>query len=248
MKRLGPTRSLARETHNELRAAIEAGEFADSKIPPEAELADHLGVSRTTVRAALQMLEQQGIVSRQRGVGTRVVPHGVERSLKVEFNRLTALDELLTDGGHELATEILDVRTEVLPTIAETVGLSRDEEWHVVEKIWYTDALPAVFLRDHIPTSVIATLPSDHVVLGSIFRIFTEHGPAPIAFARTEFVPRLVDNEVASHLKMKAGAPYVRVWQRHHSIGHRFLAISQLDVNDELRILFSRRVYPSMVK
>ena len=47
-----------------------SGALGNRKIPPEQELSKSLGVSRNTLRAALEMLENDGILLRQRAVGT----------------------------------------------------------------------------------------------------------------------------------------------------------------------------------
>src|SRR6185437_5087743 len=48
--------------------------FPQDRLPNEPLLADQMGISRTTVRAALQSLERLGVVSRVPGRGTRVRP------------------------------------------------------------------------------------------------------------------------------------------------------------------------------
>ncbi|MBT5037425.1 MAG: winged helix-turn-helix transcriptional regulator, partial [Rhodospirillaceae bacterium] len=52
----------------QLRRAIHLGRFlAGDKLPPERELAKQLGVSRTTVREAVKVLEGEGLVRSKRG-------------------------------------------------------------------------------------------------------------------------------------------------------------------------------------
>ncbi|NPV54225.1 MAG: GntR family transcriptional regulator [Firmicutes bacterium] len=54
-----------------LEQMIKSGELRPSdKISPETELSQKLGISRTTVRQALRLLEEMGIVVRDRGRGT----------------------------------------------------------------------------------------------------------------------------------------------------------------------------------
>ncbi len=55
----------------QLRQAIAAGQYAHGeKLPPERQLAEAFGTSRTTVRAALDLLEADHLVSRRIGSGT----------------------------------------------------------------------------------------------------------------------------------------------------------------------------------
>ena len=56
----------------ELRCRILSGIYPQGKLPGERELASELAVGRGTVRAALQLLENEGVVERRRGAGTIV--------------------------------------------------------------------------------------------------------------------------------------------------------------------------------
>ncbi|WP_367874095.1 GntR family transcriptional regulator [Luteolibacter sp. Populi] len=50
-------------------------------LPPEAQMAAELGISRNTVRAAISRLVQEGLLERKAGVGTRVLKHAVSTKL-----------------------------------------------------------------------------------------------------------------------------------------------------------------------
>lgn len=60
-----------------VRALIAAGDYAPGdRLPPERELIDHIGMSRTTLRRALEALEREGAIWRHVGKGTFVADHG----------------------------------------------------------------------------------------------------------------------------------------------------------------------------
>jgi GntR family transcriptional regulator len=224
-------RPLSRQARDALLVAIRAGEFPDGRLPPEDDLAASLGVSRTTVRAALQQLEHDGILSRRRGIGTRIVPAS-ETRVQLELGRLVSLDDLLHERGHDSTTEILSVRRDLLPELSRELDLPEASEWHVVEKLWRADGHPAAVLVDHIPCALLAELPTDRRLLETIFRLMSEVGPEPIAHARAELVPMVAEGSVAEQLQVDPGWPHLRVWQRHYGVSGKQLAISRLDVND----------------
>lgn len=64
---------VADEIVGQLRSLILTGKYPPgSKLPPERELAKHLGVNRSSLREALKKLEQQGLIRIRQGDGTRV--------------------------------------------------------------------------------------------------------------------------------------------------------------------------------
>lgn len=88
----------------DLSERIASGEYAvGALLPTELELCDRYGVSRHTVRAAIAELQQSGLVSRRKKVGTRVEaaqPHAHYRQA------LTSLEDLVQFG----ATHVREVR------------------------------------------------------------------------------------------------------------------------------------------
>ena len=68
-----PQQSLPQLTSDRIRALIHNGKLPpDTQLPSEMELAEMMSVSRGTVRAALDILKEQGFVWRRQGVGTFV--------------------------------------------------------------------------------------------------------------------------------------------------------------------------------
>jgi len=104
------TGSLTECTRGALLAAIRADAFADGRLPPEAELAEQLGVSRATLRAALQSLEADGLISRRRRHGTYINGHLLRTSMRL--NRLVPFTELIELCGHEPSVDVQRHRVE----------------------------------------------------------------------------------------------------------------------------------------
>jgi len=69
-KRLG---LLHRQIAQELKNDIESGIYANGDpFPSEKTLQDYFGVSRVTIRSALALLQEEGLIERRRGSGTVV--------------------------------------------------------------------------------------------------------------------------------------------------------------------------------
>ncbi len=81
----------------QLERAIHDGELvAGDRIANEVTWADQLGVSRPTMRQAIQLLVDKGMLVRKRGVGTQVVRAPIRRTVE-----LTSLYDDLKRSGHQ---------------------------------------------------------------------------------------------------------------------------------------------------
>ncbi|CAM5364750.1 hypothetical protein SALBM135S_08477 [Streptomyces alboniger] len=78
-----------------LRRQIASGAFASGVLPDERTLIADFAVSRNTVREALGVLRDEGVVERRQGVGTVIVRRPYEHTLE----RLTGLAETLGTHG-----------------------------------------------------------------------------------------------------------------------------------------------------
>src|SRR5450631_1681896 len=86
-----------------LEAAILDGRLAPgTRFDNEVQLAEQLGLSRPTMRRAMQYLVDKGVLVRRRGIGTRVVQPKVRRPLG-----LSSLFEDLTASGQLPTTTVL---------------------------------------------------------------------------------------------------------------------------------------------
>ena len=87
----------------QIEQAIHDGDLAPGdRISNEVALADHLGLSRPTLRQAIQTLVDKGLLVRKRGVGTQVVNAPIRRTVE-----LTSLHDDLTRSGLRPTTTVL---------------------------------------------------------------------------------------------------------------------------------------------
>ena len=87
----------------QLEAAIDRGDLRPGqRLDNEIELADRFGLSRPTLRRAIEALVGQGLLVRKRGVGTQVVQSQVKRPVE-----LSSLFDDLASSGRRPTTAVL---------------------------------------------------------------------------------------------------------------------------------------------
>src|SRR3712207_1425515 len=90
-----------------------------SKLDNELDLAEQLGISRPTMRAAIKQLVNKGLLVRRRGIGTIVMPKPVRRAVA-----LTSLYDDLKEAGREPRTHVLALEEALCPPeTSEHLGL-----------------------------------------------------------------------------------------------------------------------------
>ncbi|WP_437033031.1 GntR family transcriptional regulator [Streptomyces sp. enrichment culture] len=136
----------------QLEAAIEHGALTPgSLLGNEIELAARLGLSRPTVRQAIQSLVDKGLLVRRRGVGTQVVHSQVKRPLE-----LSSLYDDLEAAGQRPATRVL-VNTVVTASaeIAAALGVPEAVDVHRVERLRLAHGEPMAYLCNYLPCGLL---------------------------------------------------------------------------------------------
>lgn len=189
---------------DELVTRISTGRIRPgTKLPPEPELAEEMGVSRATLREALRSLEEDGFVTRTRGAGTYATHRPrLRNNLDVNFG----VTEAIRAAGMRPGTTQSAIHTvAAAPEDAAALDLSLGDPVVVLERVRTADGQPVVFSRDVIaaralPATELAAMPID----GSLYEILERLGH-PVAHGIVTVAPERADKEMAKRLKVKAG-------------------------------------------
>ncbi|MET9354114.1 myo-inositol degradation transcriptional regulator [Streptomyces sp. NPDC006617] len=186
----------------QLEAAIEHGALTPgSLLGNEIELAARLGLSRPTVRQAIQSLVDKGLLVRRRGVGTQVVHSKVRRPLE-----LSSLYDDLEAAGQRPATKVL-VNTVVPATaeIAAALGVAEDSDVHRIERLRLTHGEPMAYLCNHLPPGLV-DLDTGQLEATGLYRLMRAAG-ITLHSARQSIGARAATSGEAERLVEDAGAP-----------------------------------------
>lgn len=172
LKPIRDARLLPRLVVEQLRAMIQSGELPDgSQLPSEPELAKSLNISRSTLRAALSYLENEGTVLRRRGVGTFVADR---RSLYNNLNINRGVTQIIEATGAVPGTSKLQF--EVQPAnqrLEERLKIPSGTPTIIVERVRTADEKPVSISVDHLPVSRLAVKTSIEAAIEQ-FRSFLE--------------------------------------------------------------------------
>jgi DNA-binding GntR family transcriptional regulator len=200
--------SLTEQVKAHIKQQITEGAFAEGRIPPETDLADELGVSRTTVRDALTRLEQEGAIYRRQGAGTFVN----ERSLRIKsrLEEIWSYEQVLEDHGYEPSVRILaEEMTPADPDTAETLDLSDGEEVLTITKLFLEDKAPVILTINRIPSAILTSSAYADDEATPLYEFVERHADRALAYYLSEIVPVVVDGDLAETLGVPEGTPAI---------------------------------------
>ncbi|MFO1311608.1 MAG: GntR family transcriptional regulator [Burkholderiales bacterium] len=204
--------SLARD----IQAAISAGrQGPGSLLPGEHALALAHGVSRATVRAALSVLERDGIVERRRGAGTRVLS---PRAKPGYGQSVHSIDELIhyARDTHRIVRSTRQIVADV--ALAHTIGVAAGTRWLHVRSLRVDPARPRrpICASDAwvaAEFAAVKTLLSDRTT--ALCDLLARHYGASLGCIEQEMQGAVIPAELADVLVARAGDAALRILRRY---------------------------------
>lgn len=225
---------LSRVIGERLRALLQQGTLEPgAQLPPEPEMAEALGVSRMTLRQALNILEREGTIVRHQGVGTfltaqPLLPNRLDLNLGVTEN----IKSMGLEPG------VSDINFKVI---------SADEQWagHLdipigmqVVDLWRTrtaNGKPVVVTRDLFPLSFLERARTKvteeefsqllHQDL-SLYTVFEDHLGLFVDYGVARIRPQLADARLAQQLGVAQGSALMYIEQIDYDSGGQALLVS----------------------
>jgi GntR family transcriptional regulator len=222
---------LADQAREAILSAILEKRFRE-KLPSEDALADMLNVSRTTIRTALQRLEQDGIITRKRAIGTTINAH--VRPSTLALQRMVGFDGLLREQGYDVDVAISWKRGTPSAELAAAFGLDRGEDSLLTEKAYSADGVLAIHIRDVVPWSNLRDEEFDGEVPASIFTFSDRDWRRPVDHVVAEIIPVARGSDGSTKLRVRRGRPYTRLLERHFASSGDPLAVSMVDVDNDV--------------
>ena len=144
------SQSLTNQLVSRIRKMIFIGDLEPGdRLPNEPDLAERMSVSRSTIRAALQILEREGFLIRRRGIGTFVVKEPLKiNNLNLNWGVTHVIQSIGATPG---TIELLVVERPAVERIANRLRIKEGDPLATVERVRTADNKRVVYSIDHIP-------------------------------------------------------------------------------------------------
>lgn len=189
-----------------VKNAVRSGLLAHGNIlPGERDFSMLTGVSRITVRKAMQTLEDEGVVTRSRGYGTQI-NNRFEYSLK-EARGFS--QQVLLRGK---TPNTLWVNKRVIPCpqeVAEQLGIAAGADVFLLKRIRYVDDDPVSIEESWVPSGLIHDVDAIGVSLYDYFRSQHIHPQR----TKSRVSARMPDADFQAHITLEASVPVLVIRQ-----------------------------------
>jgi GntR family transcriptional regulator len=175
------------------------------QLPPEEELVAMTGLSRFTVRQALEELEKEGRVKRIHGRGTFVSEPKVPLSVAY---KLLGFSEDMTRKGHKVGSQVLEMGLYPAPDdVAHALSIAPGSSIVRLKRLRTLDGEPFMIDTIHVRSDLCPGLEAVDFTDESLFHILEDHYGLRIVRAQRTLRIVVAEPWAASLLGVSKGSP-----------------------------------------
>ncbi len=183
-----------------LRQSMAAGILRPGdQLPSEAQLCERYGVSPMTVRRAINLLVDQGVVIAEQGRGTFVKPVAMgEASFQ-----LKVLQDLFNDTEHT-TVNVLEARVvSADERVARKLAILVGQRTVYIRRLLRTNGLPALYHREYLVYDPTRPIVEAELEVTSLQRLFSGTGETILKCGEINMEATLLNEEEARLLQVE---------------------------------------------
>lgn len=188
---------------------IETGELKENdQLPSERELCELYGISRATVRQAIEELEKEGYIYKHHGKGTFVSP----KKFKQDLLKFYSFTEEMKKLGKVPSSKVLDFKIEPCnEKVAEKMNIKAGEKVYKFTRLRLADGQPMILETSYIPFNRFPGIERSDLEKEALYDIFTKRFNATFTKAEESFQPVLTREHEAHLLQYFKGSPSMMI-------------------------------------
>lgn len=192
-----------------LRDLIDEGVLqADQMLPAETELGEHYGVHRLTVRQAIGELVREGVLRRQRGVGTFVAAPKLTQALA----RAMGFSERIREAGLQPSSRVVSFEvTQAAASFAQRLSVTPGAIVYKLVRLRCADGQPVMLETAWLSRDRFPGLDGFDFAVASLYEVLAERFDCRVVAADETLEPVLIGENEARLLEVRPRTPALRV-------------------------------------
>ncbi|MEA5011950.1 MAG: GntR family transcriptional regulator [Angelakisella sp.] len=192
------------QVYNTIKREIMEGEYPiGSLLPPEPVMEKRFGVSRTTIRRAMDLLSRDGFIKAQQGFGTQVLDYKTRQNLNV----ITSVSETLRRKGHiveprSMYIDIVNPGAQIL----QELNLQESDKVARVQRIQIADGKPLAIIKNYISAVRVPGIEQHVDEIHSLYQYLEDRYNIVIESAHDSISARSADFAEAQMLEVPVGS------------------------------------------
>jgi GntR family transcriptional regulator len=193
------------QIRDDLATAIRQGDYRPGEaLPSQRDLSASYGVTLMTLRQALRLLSDEGLVVQQPGRGTFVAPP----RLAYQRKSLRSMSDELRSQGIDVETEVIRLGSRRPPAaVCEVLAIPDGQRALRIERLRIVAGKPAVHQVSWVPEPYAESIREVDFTEVTLYAALAEHAGLAISRSTETITPGLVTSEVARHLRIVKGSP-----------------------------------------
>ena len=193
--------------YNTLKKQILEGEYGvGSLLPTESELERIFGVSRTTIRKAVEILSREGFLEARQGRGTEVLDYRTSQNLNV----VTSTSETLERKGYKVTTKGMFIdRVKAREELSRELEVSEGRELVRIQRIQLADGVPIAIMKNYLKPTVVPGIEGHSHEFTRLYDFLESYYGVTIDAAKDRITARNATFEEAQMLDVPVGTALV---------------------------------------
>lgn len=187
---------------------IETAELRPNQvIPSENELCGTYGVSRITVRKAIDELAHEGLLYRIKGKGSFVQDRALEG-----LSRIYSFTEAIIHQGRTPSKQLLSLKKEgAQEDVRRRMGLEKKDEVYVIKSLYFADGQPYCINTSILPVKLFPKLELFDFNHNSLYEVLKSFYQLSFTKARQVLNATLGSREIYGYLKTDERQPLLKI-------------------------------------
>ena len=194
-----------RDIYKKIKDDIAYGEYRPGTLlPTEPELEQLFNCSRTTIRKAISMLENEGYLDVKQGRGTTVQDIKSVQNL----NKITSITETLRLHGYNVTVPAMNIEPiQASGRIASQLGLLENDTVYKVERVIYIDNIPISIMTNYLTAEIFPELERYNNQFISLYKFLEDTYGITLTDANERITARISDFTQSQILRISTGTP-----------------------------------------